>query len=224
MKLNMLLSAVMILGFMFSCYGADNDVTEDDSKKFEVMEFSGHNWLVLEVKDDKALLLSEQVIETRRYHNTLTDITWSECAIRKYLNTEFLESFSIEDRNRILDTKVVTNDNPWYKIKGGEDTVDKVFLLSLEELVKHFGDSGRLNNRRGQEHWFSDQYSQSRIAYNKAGTASWWWLRSPGIRTYSAAGVRNDGDVDVNGGLVYHHSVGGGVRPALWLNLESEIF
>ena len=220
MKLNMLLSAVMILGFMFSCYGADNDVTEDDSKKFEVMEFSGHNWLVLEVKDDKALLLSEQVIETRRYHNTLTDITWSECAIRKYLNTEFLESFSIEDRNRILDTKVVTNNNPWYGTNGGNATTDKIFLLSLEEVVQYFGDSGQLKNRPKTDAWLIiDQYGKSRIAYDKDGTASWWCLRSPGLTTYYVAYVNFDGDVYVDGNSVRNHRLG--VRPALWLNLES---
>ena len=189
-----------------------------------IIQFGDYGWRVLAVEDSKALLLSDKIIEVRAYHSQGGAVTWEDSDIRKYLNTEFLNSFSQADRNRIAETKVVTNNNPWYGTNGGSSTTDKIFLLSLEEILQYFGDSGRLNNRQGQEGWFSDQYSQSRIAYNKAGTASWWWLRSPGIRTYSAAGVRNDGDVDVNGCLVYHHSVGGGVRPALWLNLESEIF
>ena len=54
------------------------------------------------------------------------------------------------------------------------------------------------------------------------GTASWWWLRSPGNDSYSAAYVDADGDLDVDGYYVHHGT--GGVRPALWLNLKSKIF
>ena len=46
--------------------------------------------------------------------------------------------------------------------------------------------------------------------------AGWWWLRSPGSTRDSAADVINDGSLDDvnNGGVV--------VRPALWLDLESD--
>jgi len=182
-----------------------------------IMKFGGYDWRVLEVKSGKALLLSDKIIENRAYHNTLTAITWSECDLRKYLKGEFFNSFSQADRNRILETTLKNKDNQWYGTNGGNATTDKVFLLSLEELVQYFGDSGKLKNRPKDVWWFSDQYSQSRIAYTKGGTASWWWLRSPGDNALSAAGVRSAGDVDVGGGRVSNNN--GGVRPALWLNL-----
>ena len=182
-------------------------------------EFGGHNWRVLVVEDGKALLLSEQVLERKQYHSQKVAVTWKSSTIRKYLNTEFLETFSQADRKRILETKVVTNnDNPWYGTQGGAATTDKIFLLSLEELVQYFGDSGKLKNRSGQDDYsFSDQYSQSRIAYTKDGTGSWWWLRSPGHFTNHAALVITDGVVGVNGLSVSRIS---GVRPALWLKIE----
>jgi len=204
---------ICVIFMLASCYGAD------DSKKFDVIKFGDHNWLVLDSQDGKALILSEKVIERRAYRDPITSITWSECDIRKYLNTEFLESFSIEDRERILDTKVVTNNNPWYNTDGGEDTTDKIFLLSLEEVVKYFGDSGQLNNRPNNDtHAISDQYNQQRIAYDKYGLASLWWLRSPGALTNLAITIYYVGDVYLIGADVDIDV--GGVRPALWLMLQ----
>ena len=213
--MNVFLYAIFMV---VNCYGADNDVKEDDSKKFDVIEFGGHNWLVLEIKDGKALILSEKELGTGRYHSQSVAVAWESSAIRKYLNTEFLQSFSPTDRNRIADTKVVTNNNPWYDTHGGNATTDKIFLLSLEEVVQYFGDSGKLKNGSGQEHYFTDQYSQLRIAYDKNGMDSWWWLRSPGSRAIFAAYVHGDSDVYVCGFRV--HDYGGGVRPALWLKLQ----
>ena len=50
--------------------------------------------------------------------------------------------------------------------------------------------------------------------------AGWWWLRSPGFLQSDAAYVDYDG-------ALYSRDAyydGGGVRPAFWLNLESDIF
>ena len=216
-----------VMFMIVNCYGADS-IKEDDSKKFDVIEFGGHNWFVLDLQDDKALILTEKVIERREYHHqeTFTHATWSECDLRKYLNTEFLETFSAEDRERILDTKVVTNDNQWFDKKGGEGTVDKVFLLSLEEVVKYFGDSGQLKNivkdntNAIDVYFIRDQYNKSRIAYDKEGRASLWWLRSPGSYANFPAHVYFDGGIYVGGGNVVGFIGGSSVRPALWLKIE----
>jgi hypothetical protein len=105
--------------------------------------------------------------------------------------------------------------------------------LSLDEVVRYFGDSEQLANP--DEFRFLDQiigYDEARIAYcateltytysdgttytRGAGRASWWWLRSPGY-SLGAVHVRSDG-VILGFGFGISHV--GGVRPALWLNLE----
>ena len=130
-----------------------------------------------------------------------------------------------------METRVINNDNPWYRTtKGGNDTNDKIFLLSIEEVVKYFGDSDDLKNRKGWDqevtglvlkdrkgYWINDQYNNARITKDISGTASWWWLRSPGRGNGYAAGVYHDGSLIVGGCFVYNHT--GGVRPALYLNL-----
>ena len=66
------------------------------------------------------------------------------------------------------------------------------------------------------KYFINDQYKAKRIA-KYAGKASWWWLRSPGLYGGIAAYVGAGGSVNVSGHRVYDD--GGGVRPALLLNL-----
>ena len=139
--------------------------------------------------------------------------------MRKYLNSEFYNSFTQSEQLHIAESKIITPNNPWYGKDGGKDTIDKIFLLSIEEVVKYFGDSGKLRSPSLSKFSIDDRYSQARIALalDANATASWWWLRSAGRDSGDAAAVSGDGDVSMIGLLV--GSAAGGVRPALWLNL-----
>ena len=106
------------------------------------IRFGGYDWYVLDKQKGKILILTEKVIEKRAYHSKECAITWETCDMRKYLNGDFYQSFSESDRLRIAETKVVTKDNPWYGTSGNP-TTDKVFLLSIDEVIKYFGDSGQ---------------------------------------------------------------------------------
>ena len=186
----------------------------------DIIPFGGYDWRVLDVQANRAFIITENVIEQRAYHGNFDDwegITWEHSTLRSYLNNQFFNSFNAADRARIAETRIVNNDNPWFGIPGGNDTTDKIFLLSLEEVVRYFGDSGQLGNRLSADTWFiNDRYNTARIARNTYGN-QWWWLRSPGCCSNSAASVSTDGTFLVSGPGVYH--VYGGVRPALWLEL-----
>ena len=187
----------------------------------DIIPFGGHNWRVLDVQDGRALIITENTIGQRMYHGSFESVTWEHSTLRHYLNNEFLNSFSEADRARIAETRIVNNDNPWFGTSGGNDTNDRIFLLSLEEVVRYFGDSGQLGNRNHPNNgwWgFSDQYNNARIAIDRnADERCWWWLRSPGIFSDYAAYVLPNGLVNVNGFIVNPEA--GGVRPALWLDL-----
>ncbi|MCL2387291.1 MAG: DUF6273 domain-containing protein [Defluviitaleaceae bacterium] len=192
--------------------------------------FGGYNWRILDMKGNKVLLLSEDILEQREYHlhlNGSVDIIWRHCTLRQYLNGEFLNKFSQSDKNRISRGWIANPDNLWYGTKGGCDTTDKVFILSLEEVDRYLGDSGDYVNKRRKEYsgkWIEhdkgailqNNYDKDRVVmYN--GSACWWWLRSPGNLSTRAAYVTDDGYVYVDG--LYVSAESGGVRPALWLNL-----
>ena len=190
--------------------------------KKQIVRFGAYNWRVLDVQADKALLLCEDIIEKRPYNARYTDVTWEECSLRRYLNGEFFRKFSIPEQKFILKSNNVNANNRWYAIKGGDDTLDKVFLLSVEETVKYFGDSGRLVHwEPGDLGYISDKHNNERTA-RYGGETCWWWLRSPGSHGYNAANVSKSGHLIVNGNYVDNWD--GGVRPAIWLNLNVRPF
>ena len=160
------------------------------------------------------------------FHYIHFPVTWSCSSLRRYLNYEFFNSFDKADRARIRETYVTVNDNPWFMgttarlfdAYGGENTVDKIFILSVEEILQYFGDSGQLHNRPdGRITWIADEYNSARIATNKEGAPMWWWSRTPGNRPRLVAGVDVAGIINMCG--MYANDFGGGTRPVLWLNL-----
>jgi hypothetical protein len=194
----------------------------------EIIDFGGYDWLVLEKKDGKALILSLCVLEHMAYNDERTDVTWETCTLRTYLNFNFYNSFSADDKARVVETKISNKDNQWYGTSGGNDTDDHIFLLSLEEVVKYFGDSGQLSDRPSKStryigdtsdtSYISDQYNDARIAYSAEVSSYSWWLRSPSGRSNLAAYV------DYHGFVVFvddYSSVSSnnGVRPAMWITV-----
>ena len=129
------------------------------------------------------------------------------------LNGEFYDTaFNEEEKGRIALTEVENADNPRYGTEGGEDTEDRIFLLSLEEAEMYFEDD---EDRRA----FPTEYAVAKgiWVWEKTGTV-WWWLRSPGYDSGgSAAGVDPDGSLNYIGTYVYYSRYA--VRPALRLKM-----
>ena len=134
--------------------------------------FGAYEWLVLDVRGGRALLIAKDIIDVKRYNNEWKETTWEQCALREYLNGEFYnsESFSEEDRKKIVKTSLANPKNPEYATDGGKTTQDYIFCLSIDEVKKYFKSD---NDRKA--------------TYN--GTAAWWWLRSPGSTQGRAAGA-----------------------------------
>jgi len=183
-------------------------------------------WKVLDVDitNNKALLLSEDIIDKKHYHLDFTSITWEKCWLRNYLNSEFYNgaAFNDAERARIILTRNENPDNTWgrtsgkpFNTPGGKETDDHIFLLSIADILKYYPGLKLYKDSFGDE-W---RYEADGRLMAKFGSKScWWWLRSPGYFTIIAAYVSIDGTLKVNG---YSVSAAGGVRPALWLNLES---
>ena len=190
---------------LFGSYEQDNDTA--DGKE-------GIEWIVLDVQEGKALLISRYALDCQQYNSTKTDITWEECTLRSWLNETFLnEAFSTEEQEWILTSEVRAEKNPDYSTNPGNDTMDKVFLLSVNEANQYFtSDSARVCRPTAYAE------AQGRCYVNSDDGTSWWWLRSPGREANCAAAVYSDGSVDNYGNGV--RSVVNAVRPALWINLE----
>ena len=204
-----------------------------------IITFGGYNWQIIDTKDDAALIISEYIIEQRSYHDAYKDITWAGCSLRKYLNGEFFNKFNADDQSRIITVKNKNHNNQWYGSKGGADTQDKIFLLSIYDVVcRYFGDSSKklMNRGKNQKYWFQgrkDENNSKRIGrYENESWGSWWWLRSPGRLNIKAVYIHGNGDIGIQGNNILKGNLtdviksdisdgkcAGGVRPALWLKL-----
>lgn len=155
-------------------------------------------WIVLDKKDENILLLTKKSVGDRQYHKEYVGsahITWETCSLRQWLNEDFYQTaFTEEEKKKICETEVKNPDSPERENDGGNDTVDKIFLLSVNEAEKYFEDD------------------------DARSIGSWWWLRSLGFMKGSAAGVESDGQMDLGYGISLVHAV----RPALWVNVETE--
>jgi hypothetical protein len=184
-----------------------------------IHRFGAYDWRVLDVQRDKFLLISKDIIIEKNYNKTLTNVTsvkWKNCILRKWLNKDFLHTFSEEEQSQIVITLNTNENNQWFGTNGigGRRTKDKIFLLSISEVVKYFGDSVQLLAKKPVlGDWIKDQFSSERIASFK-NTKSGWWLRSPGCYSFTATFVSSDGDICMSGNDV---NLNVGVRPALWL-------
>ena len=186
----------------FGNYPQDKDGTE---KPIE--------WIVMKNEGNQVLLLSKYVLDAKSYNEELEAVTWETSDIRQWLNNEFYTTAFNKSEKAKIQTSLIKNEyNSEHGTSGGNDTEDKVFLLSEKEAETLFSnDDERIAKATG--------YAEKSGAYVNEKKEAVWWLRSPGDDSNVAA------EVDC-GGCIYEYGCYvdrsiDGVRPALHLNLQS---
>ena len=170
-------------------------------------------WLVLDKYENEFFLISKYALDCKPYDDGRESITWENCTLREWLNNEFFdEGFSTDEKTMIQYVTVPAERNSEYDTNPGDDTVDRVFLLSVGEVKKYFpADESRI--------CAPTEYAVRQDA-EEYDNGCYWWLRSPGEDGSSAACIDNDyGFVDSEGLPVSESDVA--VRPAIWVTLES---
>ncbi len=188
----------------FGAYEQDNNTANGK----EAIE-----WLVLDKKDGKALVISKNALDYQQYNTSYTEVTWETCSLRKWLNGTFINAaFTDAEKSAIPTVAVSADKNPEYSTNPGNATQDKVFLLSITEVNKYFSsDSARQCK--------ATAYAVAQGAYvNSSNGNCVWWLRSPGKNQFRAAYVYYDGFVNESGGSVDISFYA--VRPALWIDIS----
>ena len=186
-------------------------------------------WRVLEIKDGKALIISEYVLDQYVYNIEMAEVTWESSSLRKWMNGNFYDTaFSDREKSLIQTVTIENPDNPLYGTPGGNDTEDNVFCLGLDEVQIYFLDA---NDRMTAP----TDYAISRGAtlcedktLENGMSTGWWWLRTPASSANRAAEVDCYGNIDtvinedgVDGCYVFSEGIG--VRPAIWIELSDEI-
>ena len=161
-------------------------------------------------------LLMKDIYEKRQWNSSNTN-DYANSTIHSYLNSTFLNLLEPNIKRAIKQVKL-----PYRKGSGSSETVTsgsnglsaKIFLLSATETSFSFssmpsGEGAELAYFKG----CADNSSDSkRVAYLN-GSATVWWLRSPGCYSFNyALYVLSDGDWDYS-----FCSNSYGIRPALIL-------
>ena len=171
-------------------------------------------WIVMKKEGNQVLLLSKYVLDAKPYNEELEEVTWETSDIRQWLNNEFYTTaFNKAEKAKIQTSLIKNEDNSEYGTSGENDTEDKVFLLSKKEAKTLFSNNEEKIAK-------ATEYAEKSGVYVNEEKVAGWWLRSPGDNSDSAAVVYSYGWGYRYGYDVYY-SYGGGVRPALHLNLQS---
>lgn len=190
----------------FGSYEQDND----KSNGAEPIE-----WLVLDKTDNKILVISKYGLDCQPYNIERIDVTWETCSLRKWLNSTFMhEAFTSHEQSQILMTTVTADENRMFDTNPGNDTEDKIFLFSIDEIVQYLSSNRdtivkATSYTKQQGAWISPsgEFSGNSV----------WWLRSPGYNR-SAAIVSFDGQINYGGSRFDYNRVV--VRPVMWLSIE----
>jgi len=201
--------------------------------------FEPIKWRVLKNEGDTLLLLADKVVDCQQYERSDGKITWSSCNIRLWLNgyspfniykgyNFITAAFNEEERQAIVSSQLQNPDNPFHGTNGGDDTSDKVFLLSVPEITnEEYGFApdymtysktrrlGATDYARAMGVWmgsYNDLYNGNAI----------WLLRTPGSYQQTVSLVYWFGHVYQDG--YYANEKYYGVAPAIRVSTDSDLW
>ncbi|MBR2590643.1 MAG: hypothetical protein IKE65_06950 [Clostridia bacterium] len=175
-------------------------------------------WRVLDKKDGALLVISKNGLDCLTYNDKNAPTDWEHCALRKWLNKDFIETaFTPQESKRILTSTVSDDVNENYPIDIGNDTKDKVFCLSITEAEKYFADN-RDRMCPITTHAYEKGAHVSEQKYASVGETCCWQLRTTGFDKNFAAFVFFDGEIRHYGNGVFATVVA--VRPAMWIRTD----
>lgn len=172
-------------------------------------------WLVLDVDENYALLVSEYVLDVMPY-STSGIIQWENSDVRQWLSEGFYnEAFSDEEKEKIMCFEIENEDNPMYDTDGGHDTDDSLFLLSIEDIKDYFGS---IDTR-----CIATPYAQEKGVTVGSNSYTTYWLRSPGSMDIIGSEPGYAANIDYSGEIKYYGNDVTfdviGIRPAMWVKL-----
>lgn len=211
---------------IFGHYEQDND-TSNGKEPIE--------WLVLEIIDGKALLISQYALDVKPYHIMERDVTWENCSLRSWCNENFLKEAFSPDEQGAIQLSTVDNSKaqgyPWSQASGGKDTFDRIFLLSYKEAEKYFDRGIDFESQRARickptsYAAYQGNYEDWEWYHNYDDACS-WWLRSPGWPDYANVSNNSYAATVTVAGKIGYTDVGNNewvktaVRPALRIDLS----
>lgn len=191
-------------------------------------------WRVLKNSGTELFILSEYILDCKRYHGESVDIkwrdcmdiTWHGCDLRRWLNNEFYNTAFNTDEKELIKVTHCTDNG-----EGTPNTEDKVFLLSVNE-IKNLSDIHGKDLRRAAGTDFAKARKNdgcNLYVYDKTNKdnytirngeevgCSWWWLRTQGNKPSRAFFIGTSCSIRSYANVSLARD---GVRPALIIKLQ----
>lgn len=184
-------------------------------------------WQVLEISDGNALLISRYGLEMKYYNKDFISVTWADCTLRKWLNQDFyIHAFDENEREQVLTSHLINDDNPDYGTAGGMETDDHVFILSYTEAMKYFKNDKDRRVKPSHKIGVTD-YANNAHWIDAEGYIR-WLIRTPGRIQNYVSGVNSNGSISTG----YFNRVSNGdtgvataiIRPAIRIELKNRQF
>ena len=201
-------------------WDSNNDIVVNGIKYHKKEEnyfrYEPIKWRILQRDNTTAFLLSDIILDIQPYHKETEEIFWRESHIRNWLNKNFMEAAFISQEQQMIEAMKRLNvaDNAYGMPENY--TMDKIFLLSEEEISE---------TSNAQRYGFSksaSSYDKARKSESSqyAKDTSWWWIQAVDMENGVRVGA--DGWISKNGYYILKYNAG--IRPALSLNLSSNLF
>lgn len=174
-----------------------NIITFGKYKQNDIIE--DIEWKILDIKDNKALIISDKTLDCQPYITGNQKANWQQSYIRRWLNNTFyLMAFSKDEQEQILPVRI----NEMLDESGCIDCYDKVLLLTSEEAEKYFAyDDERLSK-------------PTEYAISLGAITGEWWLKS-GAYCASSYDEFSGGEISWCNTYSCHR----GVKPCIWIKL-----
>lgn len=168
-------------------------------------------WIILDDKDDCQLLLSRYLLDIMPYDSNPYAVTWETSGIRRWLNGKFYSiAFNEEERDQILQVRIdnkTTGEKATWESDSGNDTTDKVFLISHHEAEDLYG------LKEKEKTAYPTGYAITR----KNENGNWYWTRTTGRQPNMVVSL-NSGMNSANRFCHYFvNNAEGGIRPSMWV-------
>lgn len=194
-------------------------------------------WYVLDIKDNEYMLLSKDVLPNGRQSEDklspgIDTCSWENSNMRNWMNNTFYETaFNSEEQKYIL-SKTLTNDSViveqtndgdfnWSIIDTGNDTVDKVFALSISEISKYSEVSIRTHIYGGSDTlYLLINDPMFKIKDTRLRTLVY---DNSSLCMIEASSVPVKYLIDVYNPRLYvrDYIISGGARPAIWISIDA---
>ena len=199
-----------------------------DTETWHYFVYAPIKWRILKQTDDIAILLADRMPDTCPFNDDYADTSWSDCFLRRWLNSNFLNlAFTESEIEAIEETDVKNDKNYYFGTDCGPDTKDHVFLLSESEafsspLAVEYGFSNSDSGNDPARRFRSTLYAKCRGAWWSPVEGylgvSFWFMRSIGYTKANVVYVGESGDTYNRGIVVTCNDAA--VLPAITLNLS----